>query len=58
LAGTINDAIKADSSSRGGEYGAYFLLVTSAGAVLAAQIALIVSEDGKTAFTANCFTVG
>ncbi len=41
-----------------GGYGAYFVLFTPAGAVLIAQIVLIVSEDGETAFAALCFAVG
>jgi len=41
-----------------GGYGALFVLVTPAGAVLIAQIVLIVSEDGETAFAAICFAVG
>ncbi len=40
-----------------GRYGALFVLVTPAGAVLVAQIVLIVSEDGETAFAAICFVV-
>ncbi len=39
-------------------YGTWFVLVTPAGAVLVAQIVLIVSEEGETAFVAICFTVG
>jgi len=34
-----------------------FVLVTPAGAILVAQIVLITSEDGETAFAAICFTV-
>ena len=40
-----------------GGYGALLVLVTPAGAVLAAQIVLTVSEDGETAFAAICFVV-
>ncbi len=42
-AGTPKEAVA-------GGYGALFVLVTPAGAVLVAQIVLIVSEDGETAF--------
>jgi hypothetical protein len=35
-----------------------FVLIAPAGAVLVAQIVLIVSEDGETAFAALCFAVG
>ncbi len=38
-----------------GGYGALFVLIAPAGAVLVAQIVLIVSEDGETAFVAICF---
>ena len=41
-----------------GGYGALLVLVTPAGAVLAAQIVLTVSEDGETAFVAICFAMG
>ncbi len=41
-----------------GGYGCVFVLVAPAGAVPVAQILLIVSEDGKTAFAALCFAVG
>ena len=34
------------------------MLITPAGAVLVAQIVLIVSQDGETAFAALCFAVG
>ncbi len=34
------------------------MLITRAGAILVAQIFLIVSEDGETAFAALCFAVG
>jgi hypothetical protein len=40
-----------------GGYGALFVLVTPVGAVLIAQVVLIVSEDGETAFAAICFAV-
>ena len=36
-------------------YGALFVLVTPAGAVLVAQLVLIVSEEGETAFATICF---
>ncbi len=41
-----------------GGYGCIFVLVAPAGAVLVAQIVLIVSEDGETAFATLCFAVG
>ena len=41
-----------------GGYGCIFVLMTSTGAVLVAQILIIVSEDGETAFAALCFVVG
>ncbi len=41
-----------------GGYGALFVLVTPTGAVLIAQIVLIVSEEGETAIAAICFAVG
>ena len=47
-AGTPKEAVA-------GGYGALFVLVTPAGAVLIAQIVLIVSEDGDTAFATICF---
>jgi hypothetical protein len=50
-AGTPKEAVA-------GGYGALFVLVTPAGAILVAQIVLITSEDGETAFAAICFTVG
>ena len=40
-----------------GGYGAIFVLIAPPGAVLVAQIVLIVSEDGETAFAATCFAV-
>ncbi len=40
-----------------GGYGALFVLVTPAGAVLVAQVVLIVSEDGKTAVAAICLAI-
>ena len=40
-----------------GGYGALFVLVTPAGAVLIAQIVLIISDDGETAFAAIGFAV-
>ena len=49
-AGTPREAVA-------GGYGYIFVLVTPAGAVLVAQIVLIVSEDGVTAFVAICFAV-
>ena len=49
-AGTPREAVA-------GGYGALFVLVTPVGAVLVAQIVLIVSEDGKAAFAAICFAV-
>jgi len=41
-----------------GGYGCIFVLITPTGAVLVAQIVLMVSEDGETAFAALCFVVG
>ena len=49
-AGTPKEAVA-------GGYGALFVLVTPAGAVLVAQVVLIISEDGETAFAAICFAV-
>ena len=49
-AGTPKEAVA-------GGIGAWFVLVTPAGAVLVVQIVLIVSEDGETAFAAICFAV-
>ena len=40
-----------------GGYGYIFVLVTPAGAVLVAQMVLIVSVDGETACAALCFAV-
>ena len=40
-----------------GGYGSIFVLITPAGAILVAQIVLIVSQDGETAFAALCFVV-
>ena len=39
-------------------YGCIFVLMTPTGAVLVAQVVLIVSEDGETAFAALCIVVG
>ena len=50
-AGTPKEAVA-------GGYGALFVLVTPTGAVPSAQIVLIVSEDGETAFAAIRFAVG
>jgi hypothetical protein len=50
-AGTPKEAVA-------GGYGAWFVLVTPAGAVLVAQVVLIISEEGETAFAAICFAVG
>ena len=50
-AGTPREAVA-------GGYGALFVLVTPAGAVLVAQVVLIVSEEGETVFAAICFAVG
>jgi hypothetical protein len=50
-AGTPKEAVA-------GGYGCIFVLITPAGAVLVAQIILIVSQDGETAFAALCFPVG
>ena len=50
-AGTPKEAVA-------GGYGAWFVLFAPAGAVLAAQIVLTVSEDGETAFVAICFAMG
>ncbi len=41
-----------------GGYDALFVLVTPAGAILIAQIVLIISEDGETDFVAIFFAVG
>jgi len=41
-----------------GGYGCIFVLIAPTGAVLVAQIVLIVSQDGETAFAALCFAVG
>lgn len=50
-AGTPREAVA-------GGYGCIFVLIAPAGAVLVAQIVLIVSQDGETAFAALCFAVG
>ena len=50
-AGTPREAVA-------GGYGGIFVLIAPAGAVLVAQIVLIVSEDGETAFAAIGFVVG
>ena len=50
-AGTPKEAVA-------GGYGALFVLVTPTGAVPSAQVVLIVSEEGETAFAAICFAVG
>ena len=50
-AGTPREAVA-------GGYGCIFVLMTPTGAVLVAQIVLIVSEDGETACAALCFVVG
>ena len=50
-AGTPREAVA-------GGYGCIFVLIAPAGAVLVAQIVLIVSEDGETAFAAIGFVVG
>ena len=50
-AGTPREAVA-------GGYGCIFVLMTPTGAVLVAQVVLIVSEDGETAFAALCFVVG
>ena len=49
-AGTPREAVA-------GGYGCICVLIAPAGAVLVAQIVLIVSEDGETAFVALCFAV-
>ena len=49
-AGTPREAVA-------GGYGCIFVLMTPTGAVLVAQILIIVSEDGETAFAALCFVV-
>jgi hypothetical protein len=41
-----------------GGYGALFVLFAPAGAILVAQIVLIVSEDGETAFAEIGFAMG
>ena len=41
-----------------GGYGGIFVLIAPVGAIPVANIVLIVSEDGKTAFAALCFVVG
>ncbi len=40
-----------------GGYGCIFVLFAPAGAVLVAQIVLVVSEDGETTFAVLCFAV-
>ena len=50
-AGTPKEAVA-------GGYGALFVLVTPTGAVPSAQVVLIVSEEGETAFAAIRFAVG
>jgi transposase len=50
-AGTPKEAVA-------GGYGCIFVLIMPAGSVLVAQIILIVSQDGETAFAALCFPVG
>ncbi len=50
-AGTPKEAVA-------GGCGVLFVIVTPAGAILVAQIVLIISEDGETAFAAICFAVG
>ena len=50
-AGTPREAVA-------GGYGCILVLIAPAGAVLVAQIVLIVSEDGEIAFAAVCFAVG
>ncbi len=37
-----------------GGYGVFFVLFMPAGAILVAQVVLIVSEDGETAIAAIC----
>ena len=49
-AGTPREAVA-------GGYGYIFVLIAPTGAVLVAQIVLIVSEDGETDFAAICFAV-
>ena len=49
-AGTPREAVA-------GGYGCICVLIAPAGAVLVAQMVLIVSEDGETAFVALCFAV-
>ena len=49
-AGTPQEAVA-------GGYGCICVLIAPAGAVLVAQMVLIVSEDGETAFVALCFAV-
>ena len=49
-AGTPQEAVA-------GGYGCICVLIAPAGAVLVAQMVLIVSEDGETAFAAICFAV-
>ena len=49
-AGTPREAVA-------GGYGCICVLIALAGAVLVAQMVLIVSEDGETAFVALCFAV-
>ena len=49
-AGTPREAVA-------GGYGCICVLIAPAGAVLVAQMVLIVSEDGETAFAAICFAV-
>ena len=42
----------------GRRHGCIFVLITPTGAVLVAQIVLIVLEDSSTTFAALCFVVG
>ena len=49
-AGTPREAVA-------GGYGCICVFIAPAGAVLVAQMVLIVSEDGETAFAAICFAV-
>ena len=56
--GVAGQAGAAHAEGVADRYGALFVLVTPTGAVLIAQIALVISQDGETAFAAICFTVG
>ncbi len=54
----LSEIRSATSMAPVGGYGCIFVLIAPAGAVLVAQIVLIVSEDGETTFAALCFAEG